>query len=214
MALTDQQAFGSAYKRWMQLNNLPQQCSHDLAKAAQESGLVTEGSAPYAPWNSQCSLLCNGRLLPKPSFFVSLGNWNAVLAAKQFPPNISRQLKDKLLAAEPFRDDDGKVVDAVGFFAMFVGMAPIPKQYEAIARTFTEADAAQATADLRDRFRAYAQAEMLSPAEAWQHVAANIKLTSKQQARLKEVLSGWAELTVEELNEGLPVVVGSVFSGT
>jgi hypothetical protein len=193
-------AFGKAYKRWMQVNNLSQQCSHDLAKAAQENGLVPEGSAPYAPWNSQVSLLCNGRLDPKPLFFVSLGNWNSVLASKQFPPNITRAIRDKLLATEPFRDDNGKVIDAVGFFAMFVGLAPIPEAYAVTTRVYTEADVPGVVEMCRTAFRKIAEDQLLNPREAWEKLKPLCTgMKAAEIDKFRSVLSGWDEWTLEEI---------------
>ena len=198
-------ALGLAYKRWMHQNSLSQQCSHDLAKAAQENGLVPDGAAPYAPWNSQVSLFGNGRLDAKSGFFLSLGNWNAVLASKQLPPNISRSLRDKLLAAEPFRDDNGNVVDAVGFFALFVGLAPIPAAYAVTKRIYTEEDVPGVNDMCREGFRRIATDQLLSPKEAWDKLKPLCTgMKAAQIDKFRSVLSGWEDWTLDEINELTP----------
>jgi hypothetical protein len=194
-------ALGLAYKRWMHQNGLSQQNPHDLAKAAQEAGLVPSGAPPYAPWNSQVSLFGNGRLDAKAGFFLSLGSFNAAIAAKQFPPNTTRQLKDKLLATKPFVDDDGKPVDAVGFFAMFIGQAPIPEAYASISRVYTEDDVPGVNEMCRTAFRKIAEDQLLGPREAWEKLKPLCTgMKAAQVDKFRSVLSGWDDWTLEEIN--------------
>ena len=199
-------ALGQAYKRWMRINNFSQQGPHDWAKAAGSEG----------PWNSQLSLLTQSpcKLDPKAGFWMALGRFNAAIAAQTFPPSIARTLRDKLTAAKPFCHDDGEVVSATDFFGMFIGELPIPEAYVASAHTYTEEDAKAESSRLRDAFRAFAQNEMLSPADAWSKVVAATDLAPRHQARLKEVLSGWGDLSVDEMTEGLLVAACSVFTAT
>jgi hypothetical protein len=199
-------ALGQAYKRWMRINNFSQQGPHDWSKAAGSEG----------PWNSQLSLLTQNpcKLDPKAGFWVALGRFNAAIAAQTFPSSITRTLRDKLTTAKPFCHDDGELVTANDFFGMFIGELPIPEAYAASAHTYTEEDAAAESIRLREAFRSYAQNEMLSPADAWSKVVAATDLAPRHQARLKEVLSGWGDLTTDELTEGLLVAACSVFTGT
>jgi len=204
MTTDAQQALAAAYKLWMKQNDLSQQNPHDFAKSTGRQG----------PWNSQLSLLCQAKLQPKPQFFCSLAAFNAAIAAKDFAGVTNRALLDKLKACVPMLDDQGKVIDAAGFFSMYVGLAPIPEAYAASAHTYTEEDAKAESIRLRDAFRAFAQNEMLSPADAWSKVVAATDLAPRHQARLKEVLSGWGDLSADEMTEGLLVAACSVFTAT
>ena len=199
-------ALGQAYKRWMRQNSLSQQNPHDWAKAAGSEG----------PWNSQVSLFCQSpcKLDPKAGFWVALGRLNAAIAAQDFAAVTSRTLKDKLTATKPFVHDDGEVVSATDFFGMFIGEVPIPEAYATTEREYTEEEAAAESVRLRDAFRAFAQEQMLSPAEAWGKVAASAPLPPRQQARLKEILSGWAEFEPAELADEALIAACRTFTGS
>ena len=201
-------ALGQAYKRWMRLNNFSQQVGHDLSKAAQDAGLTPEGSPPLAIWNSQCSLFTQSpkcRLDPKAGFFQSLGTFNAAIAAQAFPPGLSRALLDKLKAASPMLDDNGKVIDATGFFGMFIGELPIPAAYAVTKRIYTEGDVPGINEMCREGFRRIATDQLLSPKEAWDKLkplCAGMK--AAQIDKFRSVLSGWEEWTLDEIIELTP----------
>lgn len=185
--------FGRAITVWMRRNGWSQQTFHDLAVAAE-----TEG-----PWNSQISLLQRGRLDCKSMFFVSLARFNLTVAAQAFPSGCTRQLRDRLTGAEPFRNAKGEVAIAMDFYAMFVGDAPIPDEYLA-AQGFTDDEATDISEAMRKAFRSRAKELMLSPAEAMDDLESVLQATPLRKAdiaQLREVLSGWGDYTAGELHE-------------
>jgi hypothetical protein len=184
-------AFGRAITIWMKHNGWSQQTLHDLSAAAGFVGGV---------YNSQVSLLQRGRLDPKPMFWVALGQLNAFVAAGDLAPITNRNLRDRLTDAEPFITDEGDVAAASEMFAMFIGQVPLPERYAISAvEPITDKEAKKLSEELRKQFRATAQAQMLSPAEAWaaleQHCA---EMSADQQVRFREVLSGWSDFSGEE----------------
>jgi hypothetical protein len=195
-------ALGQAYKRWMKVNSLSQQCSHDLAKAAQENGLVPEDSAPYAPWNSQVSLFTQNpcKLDPKAGFWIALGRFNAAIDAQAFPGNITRTLRDKLIAAKPFCHDDGEMASATDFFGMFIGELPIPEAYAVTTRVYTEADVPGIVEMCRTAFRKIAEDQLLNPREAWEKLKPLCTgMKAAEIDKFRSVLSGWDEWTLDEI---------------
>ena len=184
-------AFGRAITIWMKHNGWSQQTLHDWSVAAGQTGGV---------WNSQCSLLQRGKLDPKPQFWVALGAFNAAIAAQQFPYVTNRSLRDRLTGAEPFLTDDGDVAAASELFAMFIGEVPLPERYAISAvEPITDKEAKKLSEELRKQFRATAQAQMLSPAEAWAALEPHCaEMSADQQVRFREVLSGWSDFTGEE----------------
>jgi len=191
-------AFGQAYKRWMLLNSFSQQMPHDWAKASGGEG----------PWNSQLSLLTQNpcRLDPKAGFWLALGRFNAAIAAQEFPPSITRTLRDKLKAAKPFLHDDGELVSAGEFFQMFIGELAIPEVYAVAPRTYTEDDVAGINDMCRAAFRKIAEDQFLSPKEAWDRLKPLCKgMNATQIDKFRSVLSGWDSWTVDEINTLTPV---------
>ena len=205
MDIDTRTALGQAYKRWLRANNFSQQVSHDWAKAVGSEG----------PWNSQVSLFTQSpcKLDPKSGYWVSLGRFNAAIAAQDFAGITSRTLMDKLKVAKPFTHDDGELVTATDFYGMFIGEVAIPEAYAVTEREWTEEEAAAESARLREAFKSFAQEQMLSPAEAWGKVAASAPLPARQQARLKEILSGWAEFEPAELADDALMAACKTFTG-
>jgi len=104
-------AFGKSITAWMRLNGWSQQTMHDAAKAWELQG----------PWNSQSSLLQRGLLDPKPQFWVSLGEFNAKIAAADLSAITARGLRDRLKESVPYLNANGAPATAVDFFAEFIG---------------------------------------------------------------------------------------------
>lgn len=185
-------ALGRAITIWMRKNGWSQQTFHDTAKL-----MGTEG-----PWNSQISLCQRGRLDSKALFWVGLGAFNALVAEQAIPKEASRALRDRLSGSEPFLLDRGTPAKAADFFAMFIGEAPIPEAYGAsYLPNYTEDDAAGISQMCRDAFRRIATDNLQTPKEAWDDLKPHCAglLSISEITRLREVLSGWGDWTVEEV---------------
>ena len=196
MTADAREALGRAIKRWFHSNSWSQQTGHDWAKQTESEG---------GPWNSQLSLLMNARLEPKPTFFVALGRFNTAVAAQDFKGVTNRALLDKLKSASPMLDDNGKVIDACGFFAMYVGLAPIPAAYAVAKRVYTEEDVPGINEMCRTAFRKIAEDQLLSPKEAWDKLKPLCTgMKAEQIDKFRSVLSGWEEWTLDEIVELTP----------
>lgn len=191
-------AFGRALSVWMKQQGWSQQIPHDWGVA--QAGEHGSSSGPH---NSQISLTQRGKHDPKPQFFVSLGAFNAAVAAQDLGSITARSLMDRLKGAEPFFMEDGTAARACDFFAMFVGDAPIPKRYDATERQLTQQEVATINEQLRSDFRDGAKARNLTPAEAWPLLWKSLSLPTRIRPKLKEVLSGWSEFTAQELADGM-----------
>lgn len=185
--------FGRAITVWMRRNGWSQQTFHNFAVAAEAEG----------PWNSQISLLQRGRLDCKSLFFVSLARFNQAVSGQKFPKGITRELRDRLTDAEPFRGPDGDVATAMAFYGMFVGELPLPETY-ALTESFTDDEAVEVCDALRQAFKARATDLMLSPKEAMQELQEHLDASNfrkKDAGHLREVLSGWSDYNGGELQE-------------
>lgn len=188
-------AFGKALTVWMKRHGLSQQIPHDWAKAAESQG----------PWNSQVSTAQRGLLDPKPTFFVALGQFNGAIAAKDMPVSLSRRAKDLLLDTEPYLNADGKPATALDFFAQFIGMQELHSSYALASRTWTEEDAKGVSEMCRTAFRKIAMSKMLPPGEAWEALKPHCSNMSRAQVeRFREVLAGWSDWSVEEIEQLSP----------
>ena len=197
--------FGRAITIWMKRHGWSQQFFHDLSACIDNAGGV---------YNSQTSLLQRGRLDFKPQFMVALGNLNAYIAAGDWklinpatlegkcknPGHTARSLRDRLVDAEPFLTADGRVATATDFYGMFVGEVPLNAIYAAATvQPISDKEAKKLSEELRKEFRAIAQAQMLSPAEAWPALERHcIGMDADQQTRFREVLTGWSDYSGEE----------------
>ena len=102
-------------------------------------------------------------------------------------------------------DDNGKVIDACGFFAMYVGLAPIPAAYAVTKRVYTEDDVAGINEMCRVAFRKVAEDQLLSPKEAWDKLKPLCTgMKAAQIDKFRSVLSGWEDWTLDEINELTP----------
>lgn len=188
-AIPERIAFGILVRQWFKRNSWPQDVPHRLAKFTGASG----------PWNSQMSQVMQGKLDPKPAFFVAFGAFNRAVAEQDFRGVTDRRLLDQLKDATPLCDDSGQAYDAPGIFALFTGLAPAPESYAAPPE-ITDQEAKARSEMARRGFQEHAQVLMLSPREAWEQVTRFTKnMDDSQLARFKEVLSGWSDWTGAEL---------------
>jgi hypothetical protein len=184
-------ALGKAVTVWMKRNGWSQQTFHDWATAAGSEG----------PWNSQMSLYSRGRLDPKSQFWVSIGRFNAAVASQDFPYVTNRNLRDRLIDAQPFLNAHGTPASATDLFSMFIGEQPIAEDYLAPEPlpVLTEADAKGISDMCRDTFRRIATAEMLNPRDAWEALKPHCTmLNATELDRFREVLAGWSDWDAEE----------------
>jgi hypothetical protein len=188
-AIPERVAFGKLVRQWFKRNGWPQDVPHRLAKFTGAAG----------PWNSQVSQVMQGKLDPKPAFFVAFGAFNRAVAEQDFRGVTDRRLLDQLKDASPLCDDRGQAYDAPGLFALFTGLAELPESYPAIPE-ISDQEAKSRSEMARKGFQEHAQDLMLSPREAWEQVARFTEnMNDSQLARFKEVLSGWSDWTGEEL---------------
>lgn len=94
------------------------------------------------PYNSQMSLLQNGRLDPKAKFFFYLAKVNHFIDLctkhqykKQTGPQIDAAFQDMVVdraaAAHPYLNDKGEPANGADFLLMFFGEAPLDSRYTA-----------------------------------------------------------------------------------
>jgi hypothetical protein len=184
-------AFGKSFTAWMRLNSWSQQTIHDAAKAWELQG----------PWNSQISLLQRGKHDPKPQFWVSLGEFNANVASGDLSAIVARGLRDRLKDSSPYLNANSDHATAVDFFAEFIGAQPANDLYTATP-VVSDEDAKGISEMCRDAFRRIATDRMLSPAEAWESLRTHCNdLNADERARFREVLSGWATWSGDEVTD-------------
>lgn len=108
--------FGKLLTAWMKTNGWSQDTFGHVSRAA--------GHAHMAVHNSQLSRAQNGILDPKPKFFACLADCNALIADQSWiHRDVPTPVRSRLLNAVPMTDADGRVWDAVDFFAAFAGVA-------------------------------------------------------------------------------------------
>ena len=193
-------ALGRGIAYWFRLNGWSQSVPHEWGIA-----IAGEGSQSTGPHNSQISLAMRGKLDGKPGFFLALGAFNAAVATQDMTGVITRALKDRLTAAEPFLLEDGTPARATDFFSLFIGELPIPSRYAVSNEPMDDQAVSEANEQLRTDFKEGAKDRFLTPAEAWPVLWKGIALPTKVSAKLKDVLSGWGEYTAEDLADGLVV---------
>ena len=155
-------SLGKADRRWREINGLSQQNVHDWSKA---SGIPLHNS-PVAYWERRS-------LDPKGEFWFAREAYNTAIADKLFPSGLSRTVRDRMKAAEPFLTHEGKVATALDFQAMFGNRQPINSIYTkeekitAIPKKPTDAECAKIGKLAAQHFKQIQREEVLSPKEAW-----------------------------------------------
>lgn len=109
--------FGRMLATWLKLNNFSLDTFRDLARASNTRHLQVH--------NSQLSPALKGNLDPKPKFFACLAHANSLIADQSWvtPSTGTVNLRARLAKAMPLTDPDGRVWDALDFFAAFIGQA-------------------------------------------------------------------------------------------
>ena len=108
--------FGKLLTAWMTACSWSQDTFGHVSRAA--------GHGHMAVHNSQLSRAQNGILDPKPKFFACLADCNALIADQSWiHRDVPTSVRVRLMHAIPMTDADGRVWDALDFFAAFAGVA-------------------------------------------------------------------------------------------
>lgn len=143
MALSAKEEFGLAIAAWLRKNDWPQRITEDWCSIVGSAG----------PWSSQMSQCINNRFHPRPEFFVSLGQFNAMVGDKAELKAVRSNtvLYERMVYGAPFLMQNGEAANAQDFFGMYTGLIKIPVTYldvgkgltkEFIADIFTDVDRA------------------------------------------------------------------------
>tara|TARA_R100000664_G_scaffold511_5_gene1600 strand:+ start:170 stop:919 length:750 start_codon:yes stop_codon:yes gene_type:complete len=182
---------GCSDKRWREQNNLSQQNCHDWAKAA---GIPLH--------NSQVAYWERGVLDPKGEFWYAREAYNFAIAENDFPPGISRTVRDRLKASEPYLNADGEVANAQDFQAMFGGRQSINKIYtvQAVKKITLEHALNISTFD-RTVFSGFATDELMDRKDAWKSLVVHLEgiLNKKLLRRMQAVVAGQDDWSVDEI---------------
>ena len=166
-------SLGKADRRWREINGLSQQNVHDWSKAA---------CIPLH--NSQVAYWERGGLNPKVDFWFAREAYNTDIADKHFPSGLSRTVRDRLKAAEPFLTYDGRVATALDFQAMFGNRQPINSIYTK-AEEITDELLAEFSEALASTFRWVGAENMMNNKEIWKEIQ---KTNSIKRVEEKEIL--------------------------
>ena len=185
--------FGEVLRAWFSRNEWPQMVAEQVARA--------KGSK-IGPWASQMSNAMQGKLEPKPPFFVALGWFNQVVMERDFVGITDRRLIDRLLNGQPLTHDDGQPFTAVDFFALYIGDLASPTEIEAPKpQELTQEIVDAWVSGLRDCFRDVVLASMQPPATVWREIAEGLvsKGLSKEDIEwTQELVIGLRDGTIEE----------------
>lgn len=103
--------FGEVLRAWFSRNEWPQIVTEQLAHA--------KGST-IGPWASQMSNAMQGKLEPKPGFFLSLGWFNKIVCERDFADVQDQRLKQRLLNGQPLTHPNGEPWTATDFFELYL----------------------------------------------------------------------------------------------
>ena len=184
---------GKSDKRWREINGLSQQNCHDWSKA---SGIPIH--------NSQVAYWERGTLDPKGEFWFAREAYNFAIAENDFPPGLSRTVRDRLKAAKPFLNHKGEIATALDFQAMFGNRQPIYKDYLEIKLEITPRMATNTSIYARTIFLGFCEEHMLSRIEGWKLLEPELKKifkTQKERDHYKKILSGLEEWSFEDFIE-------------
>lgn len=190
-------AFGSGLRRWRISNGWSQNTPQDWGRAV--------GIAHV--FNSQWSQLENARLRgPEPKLFIALGIMNELLASQNYGPIQDRGLRDTVAKGRPVLHEDGHPWDAGDFSAAFYGLLQWP-EFAQPRPLISDDEAAQISAQVRDRFRSVCAAAKRRPGPAIRELLQLVP--AEDQARMEDVLLGdnysGAELSDLRDDDGRPL---------
>lgn len=201
--------FGVMLRRWREINGWSQHTGAQWGKAAGFS----------VPAAGNISNLERGLAgAPSPSTIMMLADMNARIAAREWGPVTSRQLRDRLLQSQPITDHDGTPWGPMEFWGASVGLHPIPEELQGHAdQLMPEVDPVELCEHWRQLLAAAVLDHDLDAAEA---IAAMAKpAPAELRRRLRQVLAiSGCHLEREELpglwangwlpEQGLSALVG------
>lgn len=195
-------AFGKSLGIWLKSQGISQQIPHNWSIERRSNGI--EDATP-GPHNSSTSQVVRGIALPAGvGVWHALENFNRAVAEDDMRGITSRRIRDVLTDAKPFMTIDDRVADMMDFIAMFAGRQEIRQEYRP-GSGFTDEEAKEAGNNQRKQFKEAAQAQMMSPADAWSKLESHLPfMDQKAAAKFKKVLSGWEEWSGEELSAICP----------
>ena len=185
--MDDSRLLGPVLKTWFKQWDWPQSVTEGVARAkGWENG----------PWASQISICMSGRLTPKPNFFVGLGEFNRVVAERDFAGLTDRRLIDRLRSGQPLTHEDGVPWTGLDFFACYIGQLKGPE----VKTTITQEDVDFWQAEVRACWKELVLTMMEPPGKVWQAMAAECKkrgLDNEDLVEAQEIIIGLQDATVE-----------------
>ena len=193
--LPERVAFGSVLAAWFKKNEWPQSITESVAKAL---------GWPNGPWASQMSTAVNGKIDPKPNFFLAMGMFNQLVAERDLKGIKDRRTIDRLKEAYPLTHDNGVPYDGADFFRLFTGLIEPPEEFNRATTelTFTDEGALAHGENVARTFKALARDQMLSPKEAWEafkNANAAKKMKPEQLDYVQDIMRGAEVLTGEAM---------------
>ena len=195
------EAFAETVSNWMAKESITMKMIHTWATDTKSSG----------PWNSQMHGVLKKALEPKPALFESLGAMNKAIATDDVPLGINPHVREVFRKAKPMIDIDGKLMDAGGFFALFVGSKE-PNSIYLETNRYTNEEAEILARFLRLLFQEVAKKRFQDRQEAWAELEPLIERNMKafeadvgpfetdMRARMHDVLAGWNTLKGAEVS--------------
>ncbi len=186
--------FGKVLERWFKRNGWPQSITESVAKPLGWQG----------PWASQISTAVNAKIDPKAAFFISLGQFNELIATRNFKGMTDRRTLDRIKEAEPLCHDNGIPYDGSDFFRLFTGLINAPQEYQvaALEAAYSDEGTEAYIEVLRQTFQEWAREEFLSPKEAWKKLAETKPFKAMSEEGLlgaADVIRGATTVTGEDL---------------
>ena len=182
-------ALGPVLKGWFKKWDWPQSITEGVARAkGWENG----------PWASQISICMSGRLTPKPAFFMALGDFNRVVAERDFGGISDRRVIDRLRNGQPLTHGNGVPWTGLDFFACYVGELKGPKP---TIEMLTQEQVDEWQIEIRACFRELVLASMETPFKVWKAIADDCisnGVSREDVEFVQEVVSGLRDFTVEE----------------
>tara|TARA_Y100001968_G_scaffold135487_1_gene123586 strand:+ start:529 stop:1179 length:651 start_codon:yes stop_codon:yes gene_type:complete len=162
--------------------------------------------------NSQISDIETVSAIPKISFFYGLAKFNKDLAKSKFLEIPKKDIRAKLVNAEPFTDDNGKVYGITEWFAFYVGETQPPSKWEVIS----EAEAVTLSKAYCTLFESFQVDHELTKREAWTIIGERLdkhQLSKELKSKVLAVIDNLDDYTPKEAQALKELEVGaSLFS--
>lgn len=185
--------FGRCLRRWRVAQGWAQDTAETWGKAAE---------IPHVYASSWSELETGKAVNPGPRVFRSLGIQNRRLATGEYGRVLDRGLLDRIKAAKPIVDENGRPWDGSAFYGAFVGERQFPEEFRRELPNLApihEALAAEWAEAYRDRFRKLAGKANLSPVAALAGVTAEAPKAERET--LEALLFGFASYSAADLEK-------------